>query len=151
VLWRADLQACMVRSRRSCGNASLSQLIGGPASALLFEVTVAGCPVQRSAERVPSAFKLVRRWFGSRSSELLTFGSPLARRLGVALDCMDPRAHTCSLHLSSIFAFTHSRRRVTKGAPPPRLLSLFVQIHPSLCFCPGPLSALMLAPCFSLS
>ena len=54
-------QISMLRSRRRCGDGLRPQSIGGSIPLLLFEVTIADCPVSRSAERMPSTVKLVRR------------------------------------------------------------------------------------------
>ena len=60
------------------------------------------------------------------------------RRLHVALDVHGSQSTHRLAPSFFLLAFTHSRRRVTKDAPPPRWLMLFVQMPPGFPFAGSP-------------
>lgn len=95
---------------------------------LMAEGTAAGYPVQRTAEYVPSAVKLVRRRGAaqvSSSSELADILAAHGRAtwVAVALSLHGSQSTCLPLHLSSTPVSTYFRS-ITKVVPPPRPLGL---------------------------
>ena len=139
----------MVRSRRGCGEkpSALAAQNQFPCLSKRFRTIL--------SSRLPRACrahcKLVKRWFALVCSHswkrVLTSGGPPSRRRAMALNLYRSQSHTCPLHLSSTLVSTHSRRRVTRGVPPPRQPTTKPLNSAPRCFYRVPCQLLMLAPC----
>lgn len=135
-LWRTGL------TRRPEPLCMFEQTVFGP---FISAVCRAACRTKPSADL--SSFGLRRRVrvHGSERCHLE------AHCRAVALGLYRSHSHSCPLHLSSILVSTHSRRRVTRGVPPPSQPTTKDSTTPRDAFTGSPVSSLGWLHAWSLS